>query len=493
MGVDHAVACNCGTSALHVSLILAGVRADDEVIVPAVTFIAPVNAVRYVGAFPVFVDCDEYCGMDVAGIRRFLAEECTAVDGATVNRTTGRRVAAVIPVHVFGTSADMDAILDLAGEHDLAVIEDASEALGSAYKGRMCGGLAPIGCLSFNGNKIVTSGGGGAILTDDDALAEGARYLTTQAKEAGIEYIHHAVGYNYRMNNVLAALGLAQMETIDERVATKRENFALYEQALGPAGASRLLQQPAWSDANRWFYAYLCADAEAKDELLRACIAADIQARPLWYPNHLQAPYVGMQAYRIERALWFYERLVNLPCSVTLTQDEIAEVVAVIEASLPGKCRDRYAWAVSYGRARDSAATAGPAAIAEAATASAFSQDEQEPCQRHVSKLQMSPNDEATRRSAWYADNEVAPGSVAPIFSTALCGSSCASAWSARIIRTTPAAARSRALGRDAVLSGQRTDRIDSCILSTSQRSEYLATSRATNSSNSASTLGSIL
>jgi len=340
VGVDHVVACNCGTSALHVSLILAGVRADDEVIVPAVTFIAPVNAVRYVGAFPVFIDCDEYCGLDVAAVRRFFCEECTAVDGVAVNRKTGRRVAAVIPVHVFGTPADMDAILDLAGEHNLAVIEDASEALGSVYKGRRCGGLAPIACLSFNGNKIVTSGGGGAILTNDDTIAEGARYLTTQAKETGIEYVHNAVGYNYRMNNVLAALGLAQLETIEQRVPTKRENFALYEQALGPAGASRLLQQPAWSDSNRWFYAYLCADASAKDELLRACIAADIQARPLWYPNHLQTPYVGMQAYRIERALWFYERLVNLPCSMTLAHEEIAEVVEVIKKSHPGQWVD---------------------------------------------------------------------------------------------------------------------------------------------------------
>ena len=336
VGVDHAVACNCGTSALHVSLILEGVRADDEVIVPAVTFIAPVNAVRYVGAFPVFVDCDEYCGMDVAAVRRFLTEECAHVDGAVVNRMTGRRVAAVIPVHVFGTSADMDAIVDLAGEHNIAVIEDASEALGSAYKGSMCGGLAPIGCLSFNGNKIVTSGGGGAILTNDETVAARARYLTAQAKEDGIEYIHHSVGYNYRMNNVLAALGLAQLETIEERLVKKRENFALYEEALGPVGASRLIQQPAWSDSNRWFYAFICADAPAKNELLHACIAADIQARPLWYPNHLQAPYRDMQAYRIERALWFYERLVNLPCSVTLARDEIARVVEVIEASRRG-------------------------------------------------------------------------------------------------------------------------------------------------------------
>ena len=330
VGVEHVVACDCGTSALHVSLILAGVNAGDEVIVPAVTFIAPVNAVRYVGAFPVFVDCDDYCCIDVDGVRRFLREQCAEVDGMTVNVSTGHRVAAVIPVHVFGTPADMDPIADLAAEHRLAVVEDASEALGSAYRGRMCGSLAPLSCLSFNGNKIVTSGGGGAILTDDQALAEGARSLTTQAKESGIEYLHHSVGYNYRMNNVLAALGLAQIETLGERLRAKRENFSRYEKALGKAAASRLLGQPEWSDANRWFYAYVCADAEAKERLLRDCLAAGIQARPLWYPNHLQQPYAGMQAYNVERALWFYERLVNLPCSVTLTPEEVTEVTAVI-------------------------------------------------------------------------------------------------------------------------------------------------------------------
>ena len=335
VGVEHVVACNCGTSALHVSLILAGVRADEEVIVPAITFIAPINAVRYVAAFPVFVDCDKYCCIDVDGVQRFLAEECTMVDGATVNKKSGRRVAAIVPVHVFGTAADMDPILELARENHLAVVEDASEALGSRYKDRMCGALAPMACLSFNGNKIVTSGGGGAILTDDDELARIARYLTTQAKEPGIEYVHHAVGYNYRMNNVLAAIGLAQMETIEERLATKRGNFALYEQALGAAGASRLLGQPEWSEANRWFYAYMCTDAKAKDELLRACITADIQARPLWYPNHLQRPNVDMEVCGIERAPWFYDRLVNLPCSVSITPEEITRIAEVIDVTRP--------------------------------------------------------------------------------------------------------------------------------------------------------------
>jgi perosamine synthetase len=291
--------------------------------------------VRYVGAWPVFVGCDDYCCLDATAVRRFLEQECERQDGGTINRATGRRVTAIVPVHVFGTAADMDALQELAAAFDLVVIEDASEALGSRYKDRMCGSLATLACLSFNGNKIVTSGGGGAILTGDAALARRARYLTTQAKGPGIEYIHDAVGYNYRMNNLLAALGLAQLETIGERLTVKRRNLREYEQALGPRVAKRLVGQPDWSDANRWFYGFVCDDTEQKDALLAACGEEGIQARPLWYPNHLQRPYLGMQAFEVGRAVWFYERLVNLPCSVTLTAEQVETVAAVIRRVVP--------------------------------------------------------------------------------------------------------------------------------------------------------------
>jgi perosamine synthetase len=327
VGVDHAVACHCGTAALHIALILSGVRAGDEVIVPTVTFIAPVNAVRYVNAFPVFIDCDAFCNIDVEAVSRFLSEECIVSGGMTVNKQTGRRVSAIVPVHVFGTPVDMDSVERIAQEYRLAVVEDASEALGSLYKGKRCGGLAAIGCLSFNGNKIVTAGGGGAILTNDETVANRARYLTTQAKEEGVEYIHHDVGYNYRMNNVLAAMGLAQLEHIDEHVAAKRRNFSRYEVALG---SDRLLQQPSWSESNRWFYGYLCSDAVSRKRLLSACDGAGIQARSLWYPNHLQRPYRDMQSFQIKNAARFYERLVNLPCSVSLTLEQIEHVVDTV-------------------------------------------------------------------------------------------------------------------------------------------------------------------
>lgn len=328
VGVQHAVACVSGTAALHVSLLVSGVRADDEVLVPTVTFIAPVNAVRYANAWPVFFDCDQYATIDVAALRRFLTSECSIRDGVTINNSTGRRVTAIVPVHVFGTPVDMDPVLDLAHEFNLAVVEDAAEALGSEYKGRRCGGLAPVGCMSFNGNKIVTTGGGGAILTDDREVADRARHLTTQAKQAGLEYIHDEVGFNYRMNNLLAALGVAQLENLDDRVARKRRNFGLYEQALT---SERMLQQPSWSDANRWFYGYLCEDSAAKQRLLAAFADAGIQARPLWYLNHLQRPHRTMQSYEVSKAFDLYDRLINLPCSVNLTEEQITRVVTVIQ------------------------------------------------------------------------------------------------------------------------------------------------------------------
>lgn len=327
-GVSHAVACVSGTAALHISLLLSGIAPDDEVLVPTVTFIAPINAVRYAGAWPVFFDCDEHATVDLDAMERFLRHECDRRDGFTVNARSGRKVAGIIPVHVFGTPVDMDRVLEIAAEFGLAVVEDAAEALGSRYRKRPCGGLAPIGAMSFNGNKIVTSGGGGAILTDDAQVAQRARHLTTQAKEPGVEYLHDQVGYNYRMNNILAALGLAQIETLADRLAAKRLNFGRYEELLG---ADRLVQQPSWSDSNRWFYAYLCEDAAEKRRILESCAAADIQVRPLWYPNHLQQPYRQMQSYEIDAANDYYDRIVNLPCSVHLTESQLDRVVDVIQ------------------------------------------------------------------------------------------------------------------------------------------------------------------
>ena len=329
----YAVACVNGTSALHISLLLAEVQPQDEVIVPTVTFIAPVNAVKYIGAEPLFMDCDDHCTLDIEKTKEFLETQCVFRKGVTINKKTNRRIAAVIPVHIFGIPVNMDPLLELADRYNIKIIEDATESLGSLYKGKKTGTFGLLGCLSFNGNKIITTGGGGMVITDHEALAKRARYLTTQAKEDGMEYIHNEIGLNYRMVNVLAAIGVAQLEEIDNYVALKRKNFNLYKKALSDTPLT-LLDEPAYAHSNKWFYAVLCRDTKEKNLMLEHLKRKGVQARPLWFLNHLQKPYAHCQAYAIEKAPHIYDTLVNIPCSVSLTENEIMEVVKAMKEVL---------------------------------------------------------------------------------------------------------------------------------------------------------------
>jgi aminotransferase in exopolysaccharide biosynthesis len=333
LGARYAVACVNGTAALHISLLLADVKPHDEVIVPTVTFIAPVNAIHYIGAEPLFMDCDDYCTLDIDKTKEFLETHCEFKKGITVNKKTNRRIAAVIPVHVFGIPVNMDPLLELARHYNIAVIEDATESLGSLYKGKKTGTFGLLGCLSFNGNKIITTGGGGMIITDHEALAKRARYLTTQAKEDGMEYIHNEIGLNYRMVNLLAAIGVAQLEEIDTYVALKRKNYTVYKKSLSDTPLT-LLDEPAYAHSNKWFYALLCRDRKEKTLILDHLNRKAVQARPLWFLNHLQKPYAHCQAYAIEKASHMYDTLVNIPCSVSLTENEIKEVVKAMKEVL---------------------------------------------------------------------------------------------------------------------------------------------------------------
>ncbi len=244
-GVSHAVACVNGSAALHVALLVAGVQPDEEVLVSDLTFIASANAIRYCGAWPVLIDAEpEYWQMDPQKLEDFLARECTAKDGALVNRTTGRRVRAIMPVHILGHPCDMDAIGVLARRHGLTIVADAAEALGTTHRGRPVASLPDVAALSFNGNKIVTAGGGGAVLTDRADWADRARYLTTQAKDDPIEFAHGAVGFNYRMTNLQAAVGVAQLEQLDVRLASKQRGAAVYSAALATMPVTRPRQAP---------------------------------------------------------------------------------------------------------------------------------------------------------------------------------------------------------------------------------------------------------
>ena len=330
LGAKYTIACMNGTSALHISLMLAGVKQHDEVIVPTITFIAPANAVKYVGAEPVFMDCDDYCNIDAGKIRAFIAAECDFVNGKLINKKTKRRISALIPVHVLGTPADMNPLLELAKKYNLKIIEDATESLGSEYRGKKTGTLGLLGCLSFNGNKIITTGGGGMIITDDEVLAKRAKHLTTQAKEEGMEYIHNEIGLNYRLINILAAVGVAQLEEIENFVEIKRRNFNLYKKLLADTQYT-LLNEPNYAKSNKWFYAVLCKDKKEKQFLLKHLNSNGIQARPLWFLNHLQKPYVKCQSYKIEKALKMYDTIVTIPCSINLTEKEIKKVVKVMK------------------------------------------------------------------------------------------------------------------------------------------------------------------
>ncbi len=341
VGSPFAISCASGTAAIHVALRLAGVGPGDEVLVPALTFIATVNPVAYLGAHPVFMDCDDYMNIDVEKVASFLSAECERTADGVIDRATGRRVAAVLPVHVFGSPCRMDELLRVAGEWDVPVVEDAAESLGSSWTagplaGRHTGTVGLLGALSFNGNKIITTGGGGMILTADEHLAQRALHLVTQAKADEIRYVHDEVGYNYRLSNVSAALGAAQMETLDARISAKAANHARYAERLAGIDGIELLGVPDGTQPNYWFYSALVDPAGFgmdREALMSSLAAKGIQTRPVWYLNHRQAPYANERAYRVERARWFWERVLNLPCTHTLAQHDIERICDAIESA----------------------------------------------------------------------------------------------------------------------------------------------------------------
>ncbi len=273
VGVKHAVATVNGTAALHIAMLLAGVEPDDEVVVSTLTFIAPANAIRYIGAWPVFIDSEpRFLQIDSAALTDFLENGCTWDGQILRNRVSGRRIRAILPVHILGHPVDLDPILAVAEKYSLPVIEDATEGLGARYRGKSLGSFGRAACFSFNGNKIITTGGGGMLVTDDAAWAARARYLTTQAKDNPIEYVHNAVGFNYRLTNMLAAMGCAQMEKLDDFVTAKREIAARYQEAFALLPGIIVPREAEWAFSTYWMFTVLVDEERAgisSRELLR--------------------------------------------------------------------------------------------------------------------------------------------------------------------------------------------------------------------------------
>jgi len=323
-----------GTAALHIALQVAGVEPGDEVLVSTLTFIAPVNAIRYIGAFPVFIDAEpSYWQMDPQGVQDFLKKECQRRNGALYNRKTGRRVRAILPVHILGHPVDLDPIQELARLYELPVVEDATESLGASYRGKMVGNLGEIACFSFNGNKIITTGGGGMIVTNNEKWARRAKHLTTQAKDDPLEYVHSEIGYNYRLTNLLAAMGCAQMEQLTEFVSTKRRIASTYSKVLDGVPGITPMSEATWANSTFWLYTVL-VDREKfgidSRTLLRKLERCNIQTRPLWQPTHRSKAFVDCGSFDCPVADRLNAEALSLPSSVGITEDDIQYVLEVL-------------------------------------------------------------------------------------------------------------------------------------------------------------------
>jgi perosamine synthetase len=334
VGAAHGVAMSTGTAALHIALLVAGVKPGDEVLVSDLTFIAPANAIRYANAWPVLIDAEPvYWQMDTARAIEFLETQCKWTDGKLVNQATGRRVSAIVPVHILGHPIDIDPLLEIAKKYGLAIVEDATESLGSEYGGRKVGNLGHIGCFSFNGNKIITTGGGGMIVTNDPDLAAKAKYLSTQAKDDPVEYVHKETGFNYRLSNVLAALGCAQMELLDEFIAIKRGIAAEYAKAFANVPGVTMMPEASWARSIFWLNTVLIEEVlygEDSRALMKRLARRGIQARPLWEPLHRSQALQGVQSIGGEKADDINRRALSLPSSVGMTPEQVQEVIAAV-------------------------------------------------------------------------------------------------------------------------------------------------------------------
>lgn len=320
VGSKKAVVTMNGTAAIQLALIALGVGAGDEVIVPSLTFISPVNAIKYVGATPVFVDvCRDTYVMDTEKVEELITDKTKAI----------------LPVHIYGHPVDMDSLMQIAEKHNLYVIEDATEALGSKYKDKMVGTSGHIGCFSFNGNKLITTGAGGMLVTNDETIGDRAKFLSNQTKVTleNKAFYHPEVGYNFRMPNLLAAFGVAQLEQIDEYIKVKRESASYYNELLAEVKGITVPVEKEWAENCFWLYSALIEDDYklTRDELIKVLSENGIESRPFFMPIHDMPPYKECKHGDLTVTNELYARGINLPSSVGLTKEQIELICNIIK------------------------------------------------------------------------------------------------------------------------------------------------------------------
>jgi len=316
-GASFSIATVNGTAALHSALVLAGVKRDDEVLTQSLTFVATANAISYTGALPVFVDSERSrLSMDPLSLREFLSENCVLNErGECINIKTKKVVRACVPMHTFGHPADMDSIVDICKKYNIFIIEDAAESIGSFTGGKHTGLKGDIGILSFNGNKVVTAGGGGAIICNNENLAKKAKHVTTTARVIeDWSYSHDEIGFNYRMPNINAALVCAQLEKLPEIIKNKRETASLYKKHFESSGI-QFVDEPENCQSNFWLNAIALEDKKSRDEFLKLTNDQGVMTRPLWMPMHRLEIYKNFQKTSMENTDFLWERIVNLPSS----------------------------------------------------------------------------------------------------------------------------------------------------------------------------------
>lgn len=340
LNVENVAVCQSGTSALHLSLIEAGVTVGDTVLVPPLTFIAAVNPVKYQHATPVFIDCDDSFCIDPIKLKSFCENECVW-DGVFLRYKTSP-VKALVVVHVFGNMADMESIVEVASRYSIKIIEDATEALGTfytkgKYKGKYAGTIGDFGAFSFNGNKIITTGGGGAVTSNKSLCVDHMRFLSTQAKTDPFNYTHDEVGYNYRMTNLQAALGVAQLEELPEFIRRKRQNYDKYSYLFENSQYCTLMPFREGTMSNKWFYS-LCIDktviTTSLGRIIEILRLKGIETRAIWGLINEQKPYKNEKTYLLEKAPYYASRIINIPCSTQITSEEIEYVALTINELL---------------------------------------------------------------------------------------------------------------------------------------------------------------